>query len=208
MSGVSLYYVYVYTDPRPGKRDCPLYVGKGTIKDPTQPFRKQYDRALTHWYSPHKCGNRWLGDTLEKIKRQGYPRPLRVHAVFLEEALAFACEMRLISEYGRRDLGLGTLLNASDGGEGQGNWPKESRKRQSRTMKKMLKRRWSQPGAREEQGRRTSKLWGDSDMSANLRRKMKEGAQRRCASPEWRAAHSARIKEYYRRKKESSVNAV
>lgn len=40
-----------------------------------------------------------------------------------------ACELEilLISEYGRRDLGLGTLVNLTDGGDGQSNPSQESR---------------------------------------------------------------------------------
>jgi hypothetical protein len=44
------------------------------------------------------------------------------------------CERYLIKYYGRRDLGLGTLVNFTDGGEGFANMPEKERLKRSKRM--------------------------------------------------------------------------
>lgn len=60
--------------------------------------------------------------------------------ISLEEAKNI--EIKLISEYGRRNLGLGTLVNWTDGGEGVSGFKrsKDSNKKQSESMKKISDR--------------------------------------------------------------------
>jgi hypothetical protein len=44
------------------------------------------------------------------------------------------CERYLIKYYGRKDLGLGTLVNFTDGGEGFSNMPEEEKRKRSKRM--------------------------------------------------------------------------
>lgn len=100
-----MFYVYVYRDPRPTKLFQPVYVGKGTG-----------DRDTSHWLrSSH---NKPLQDFLSHLRRNVL-EPV-VERVFEspDEQAAFAKEVELISLYGRRDTGTGSLFNRTSGGEG------------------------------------------------------------------------------------------
>jgi hypothetical protein len=55
---------------------------------------------------------------LLKIKRLGLSPKIEVVSEFLLEEDAHALEVELIFKYGRRDLGLGSLMNLTNGGEG------------------------------------------------------------------------------------------
>lgn len=61
---------------------------------------------------------------------------LEVNILFddVDYETAKQCERYLIKYYGRRDLGLGTLVNFTDGGEGFSNMPKKERKKRSKRM--------------------------------------------------------------------------
>jgi hypothetical protein len=101
-----MFYVYTYRDPRPNKNQQVIYVGKG-----------QGRRAWAHWEAPvHK--NRGFGAVLAKLRHLGLAPLIAIVKEFEDEAEAFVEEMRLIAEFGRRDLGTGTLFNLTDGGEG------------------------------------------------------------------------------------------
>ena len=104
-----LYYVYVWYDPRNGS---PIYVGKGTEKGTSEPYR--FKRA----HRNHTNGNAFLGKVLRAMRREGFAHVVRIHCCFIEEWAAFDEEIKLIAEYGRRDLGTGTLCNLTEGGEG------------------------------------------------------------------------------------------
>lgn len=98
------FYVYVYRDPRPTKNNQPVYVGKGTG-----------DRDASHQWGSH---NKPLQDFLSHLKQAGLePSFSRVFETDDEQA-AFAKEIELIAQYGRRDLRLGPLFNLTQGGEG------------------------------------------------------------------------------------------
>ncbi|CAB4156035.1 hypothetical protein UFOVP1058_50 [uncultured Caudovirales phage] len=100
-----MFYVYVYRDPRPSKGLQPVYVGKGTG-----------GRDTSHWLrSSH---NKPLQDFLSHLRRNAL-EPV-VERVFdsPDEQAAFAKEVELISLYGRRDTGTGSLFNRTAGGEG------------------------------------------------------------------------------------------
>lgn len=100
-----MFYVYVYRDPRPNKNNQPVYVGKGTG-----------DRDLSHW--SRGSHNKPFQDFLSHIKRKGLIALCTRVFESENEYEAFAKEIELITLYGRRDIGTGTLFNRTDGGEG------------------------------------------------------------------------------------------
>ena len=85
---------YVYVDYLPDQ--TPFYVGKGNAKR---------IKKLTR--------NKWHSSICVK-----YPDWFRKPIFTGTEAECHAEEMQLIALYGRRDLGLGTLVNLTNGGEG------------------------------------------------------------------------------------------
>jgi hypothetical protein len=109
------FYVYVYRDPRDG---VPIYVGKGTENNKYG----RCARARFHW---EKCraskgsrGSRALQAILRDLDGSGLVPIIEIVGRFAEESAAFKGEEELIQRHGRRDLGLGSLCNLSDGGEG------------------------------------------------------------------------------------------
>jgi hypothetical protein len=106
-----MFYVYVYRDPRPNKNIQPVYVGKGTG-----------DRDLSHW--SRGSHNKPFQDFLSHIKRKGLIAICTRVFESENEHEAFAKEIELITLYGRRDIGTGTLFNRTDGGEGASGFQK------------------------------------------------------------------------------------
>ena len=100
-----MFYVYVYRDPRPLKKDQPVYVGKGTG-----------DRDISHWSKGSH--NKPFQDFISHLKQRGLVAPCERVFETEVEAEAFAKEIELIALYGRRNTGTGTLFNLTDGGEG------------------------------------------------------------------------------------------
>lgn len=100
-----MFYVYVYRDPRPLKKDQPVYVGKGTG-----------DRDLSHW--SRGSHNKPFQDFISHLKQRGLVAVCERVFETEVEAEAFAKEIELIALYGRRNTGTGTLFNLTDGGEG------------------------------------------------------------------------------------------
>lgn len=87
---------YVYIHVKPGNGEI-FYVGKG-----------KGNRA----YSKHNRSNFWQR-TVNK-----YGLDVFIIENNLTEEEAFELEIKYIKSIGRRDLGTGTLVNMSDGGEG------------------------------------------------------------------------------------------
>lgn len=129
------FYVYVYRDPRPKKKLCPIYVGKG--------FGKRADdhaRGRSH--------NQFLAAVIQKIIASGLKPVVEIVGWFSEEAEAFALERHLIAQFGRRCTEEGTLCNLTEGGEGASGlrWSEESRAAQGI----LTKERMAVPAARQQ----------------------------------------------------------
>lgn len=107
------YYVYIYLDPLHETeteilgvvyQNTPLYVGKG--KD---------NRCFDHL---KKTNNKIFENKISKWKKNNTD-PIVIKIVEnIPEGEAWLIETQLIKQIGRRDLGLGPLLNLTDGGEG------------------------------------------------------------------------------------------
>jgi len=97
------YYIYIYFDPRINPHE-PIYVGKGKGK-----------RYLKHLTNSH---NLQLASKIKHIE------DLQLQVIIEKPYENLSCdealelEKQLIKKYGRKDLGLGTLCNYTDGGEG------------------------------------------------------------------------------------------
>lgn len=117
------FYVYLYRDPRPQSGRAPIYVGKG---------RSANRRAHSHIKKTH---NPFFANILAKIYAEGFEPEIEIVARFDDEQDAFDLEQKLIAAYGRRDLGLGTLVNLSDGGDGpNGRIVSETERERTRQM--------------------------------------------------------------------------
>lgn len=103
------YYVYLYRDPRKGKRMQPIYVGKG--KSASKKLR-----ADVHW--DWATENPFLAKVLRKIRSAGLKPVIEIVAWCDDQDDAFSLEAMFIARFGRRDLGTGPLTNLTDGGEG------------------------------------------------------------------------------------------
>lgn len=111
-------YVYLYSDPQTLE---PFYVGKG-----------QGRRARAH-LSRCKREQSYFYMKLRKMLSEGII-PLIEKIEVSSEWFANELEKGLIRLIGRKDLGLGTLTNLTDGGEGS-NKSKETRERISHSRK-------------------------------------------------------------------------
>jgi hypothetical protein len=94
------YYTYIWVDT---KTKIPVYVGKGL---------QNRNRAFDHL----KCKSR-LGNLLRKRQKEGF-EVLPIILLADTEEDAFEMEELLIALIGRSDLGLGTLFNLTNGGDG------------------------------------------------------------------------------------------
>ena len=108
------YYTYIYYDP--SRDNEPIYVGKG--KDA---------RAWSHLKckKSHPFYNR-----LRKMLKDNIVPIIGIYAG-LDEEFALLLEQELISQFGRKDLGKGPLLNLTDGGGGISNVSEETKKKMS-----------------------------------------------------------------------------
>lgn len=96
------FYVYLYYDHR--NNNTPIYVGKGFG-----------DRRFAHVKSSRRTH---LSNLLRRMAADGFEIVAGV-VNCPDEEFAFLLEMELIARYGRRDRKNGTLLNLTDGGEGE-----------------------------------------------------------------------------------------
>lgn len=101
------YYVYELIDPRNGEV---FYVGKGN-GDRMYHHRKQAFRKKGFKINPHRSRR------ICKIINEGYNIVYKKYECESEQ-VAFDKERELISKYGKRCDGTGSLTNLTDGGEG------------------------------------------------------------------------------------------
>src|ERR1035437_9305972 len=96
-----LFYTYIYYDP--SRNNEPIYVGKGKNNRVWEHFKSTFN---------HPFVNR-----LKHMKNNNVSPVIGIYAS-MDEELALLLEVELISKFGRKDLGKGSLLNLTDGGEG------------------------------------------------------------------------------------------
>lgn len=128
--------VYLYRDPRPGKNNSPIYVGKGTASR---------NRAYAHWHK--RSHNPLLARILSKIRAAGLSPIIEIVSWFDDETEAFALEITLIAKFGRRDLKSGSLANLTNGGEGTSGFIPSANHRAvtSARLKKIRAAQWEDP---------------------------------------------------------------
>ncbi len=121
-------YVYIYRL----LDGTPIYVGKGSRWRFRDHFGPKYKTRLAH--------------KLRKLrKEEGYS--LYPEFIFLdndEEALSL--EISLIAEFGRLDMGTGTLYNLTDGGEGTAGWVMTEEARTKRKESPFVNRKFPWAG--------------------------------------------------------------
>ena len=97
------YYVYIIFNKLTLE---PLYVGKGNGTRLYHHYRSAYLNPVTH-----------LQHKIAKMTHEGN-MPSQVLMWCENEEEAFIREIHYVAKYGRKDLGLGPLLNKTDGGDG------------------------------------------------------------------------------------------
>lgn len=106
------HYVYVYFDP---SRAEPIYVGMGTGARERHHLKRK---------DMHPFVQR-----LQLMKREGIGPVISKIVEGLDHELACLVEQEAISKFGRKDLGKGSLLNMTNGGDGLHNPPIETRRK-------------------------------------------------------------------------------
>lgn len=186
------FYVYIYRDPRKGKKNQPIYVGKGT---------RMHNRADVHW--KRRSHNGFLAAILDKIRASGLEPTIEIVGWFDDEDDAYSCEAELIKRIGRRNLGEGPLTNLIDKDAAPTRVVRSDdfRKSKSKLMKRLAKEFWADAEIREkmlsgaaaytktekfkrEKSELTKRLWGDEGHRHMRINRMKEAA----ANPRRRAA--------------------
>ena len=95
-----LFYTYIYYVP--SRNNEPIYVGYG-----------QKDRVWRHHY---RKGIHPFTQRLQFMRKNGIKPMIGIYAG-LDQEFALFLERELISKFGRKDSGKGSLLNLTDGGE-------------------------------------------------------------------------------------------
>jgi uncharacterized protein len=103
------FYIYLYIDPR---TDKVFYVGKGRLERVNRHIMQARD------YSNSSYSKKPIVTYIRDLWDQGLEPIVKMYAENITEEESFVIETNLIREFGRKDLGLGTLLNITDGGAG------------------------------------------------------------------------------------------
>jgi len=130
--------VYIYCDPRRSKV-LKFSAGKLSIQLLYEPFYvgcASYHNYLRHMYG--NSSNKLVNKRVRNIKKIKLKPIIRVVKRFDRRSVAAILEEKLIVAIGRKDLGSGPLLNASDG-PGAKNASKADRKNRSIRMTNLMK---------------------------------------------------------------------
>lgn len=103
-------YIYRYTDP---SRNEVIYVGQGTKTKKGD----GYQRSRAHKIRTDKHP---FVQRLQKMAHEGVYPIIDILIEGIDKELADLIEIEAIDKYGRKDLGKGTLLNLTNGGDGAG----------------------------------------------------------------------------------------
>lgn len=112
------FYTYIYYDP--SRNNEPIYVGKGQKQRAWAHLKRKDKHPFTH--------------RIQLMKKNNVLPIIGVYGG-LDEEFALLLEEELINKFGRKDLGTGTLLNLTDGGDTPINLSAEARKKMSDAAK-------------------------------------------------------------------------
>lgn len=119
MSAKNIYYVYAYLREEDGK---PFYIGMG-----------KGNRRFDHLKEAKKYPNPKSGEhklnTIRKLLQEGIEPFIKIIQNNLSREQASDLEIKLISYYGRQDLGTGILTNQTSGGDGCRGWSKQQKQK-------------------------------------------------------------------------------
>lgn len=168
------FYVYLYTCPI---RNEIIYVGKG--------FGRRYLKHLIR-KDCHPFTHRIMW-----IRKQGQEPIISFLYKEVDEDFALLCEKEAIALYGRKDKGLGSLLNMTDGGEGVCGFKhrEESKDKMRTQLGKPLK---------EETKKKLSDFWNGKPKSVETKAKMSAAKKGQVNSPEsfvkgWKTRYAQQI---------------
>lgn len=119
MSATNIYYVYAYLREEGGN---PFYIGMGK-GDRLFDHLKEAKKDLNSKSGQHKL------NTIRKLLKEGKEPLIKIIQNNLSRKEAADLEIKLISVYGRQDLGTGILTNQTNGGDGNRGWSNEERQK-------------------------------------------------------------------------------
>jgi len=166
------HYVYLYSDPSRGNE--PIYVGMG--------------KGGRHLHHLKRKDMHPFVQRLQLMQRNGVNPVITKIAVELDHELACLVEQEAIDKFGRKDLGRGSLLNMTNGGDGLNNPSAETRRKIGEASRN---RAPDSPETRAKKGMASkTRVYAHS---AETRAKIAEKARGRTLTAEHRAKISAGI---------------
>jgi hypothetical protein len=157
-----MFYCYLYRDP--SRDNEPIYVGKG-----------KGQRAFTHLKrrDVHPFTQR-----LQLMAKNAIKPVIEFLLKDCDEELVLLCEEEAIDKFGRKDLGKGTLLNLTDGGEDVINLSVTTRQR----MSSIAKTRENLPEIKKIRSDAALERWQNADFKKATSEKMRLAALKRWAN--------------------------